>query len=459
MRRGVLAYVLLVSMFVPCLDALGQTPFRIDSITTSGLGGPPRDEFSPGERILCTVRFTIRATLPGTVSVNLRVFGQGCNLTTVESVPGGSGERVVVFGNDPALRIPTSAGEGKITLSVQIDSEGAAAQAEGRAHAYVSSTCAASGFPRRYLGYAPVSMQPYDMAFSRDDRYVYVTSNEQRNITVVDTERLEASRVIEDLDTIGLPRGITANRDGSEMLVSDYAMGKIHVIDTASQQWREGIAVTNRKGLLGNAFNRPRNELYVTDFSHASLIVCNGSSYALEHEIPLVDPDRGLYGLNPLDLRVDPTGSWAYVYCQFFGQVVKIDLARRRVAAWNADVDAESWGVDLSPDGTLVYVVYPDIVRSVSRIYAIATADMSLSRLYEVGATLWDLVVGPDGRYGYAVDSYRGEVMVIDLAAGELLEGCSVPIGYGGKIIRPNNGWTKLFVGSWTQPYLYVVAW
>jgi len=122
-------------------------------------------------------------------------------------------------------------------------------------------------------------------------------------------------------------------------------------------------------------------------------------------------------------------------------------------------VDAESWGVDLSPDGTLVYVVYPDIVRSVSRIYAIATADMSLSRLYEVGATLWDLVVGPDGRYGYAVDSYRGEVMVIDLAAGELLEGCSVPIGYGGKIIRPNNGWTKLFVGSWTQPYLYVVAW
>lgn len=459
MRRGVVAYVLMVTMFVPCVDAVGQTLFRIDSITTSALDGSPRDEFSPGERILCTVRLTILATVPGTVSVNLRVFGQGCNQTAVERVPGGSGERVLVFGNDPALRIPTSAREGKLTLSVQIESEGAASPTEGRAHAYVTSTCAAAGFPRRYKGYAAVSMQPYDMAFSRDDRYVYVTSNEERNITVVDTERLETTRVIEDLDRIGLPRGITANRDGSEMLVSDYAMGKIHVIDAARQQWREGIDVTNRKGLLGNAFNRVRNELYVADFSHASLIVCNGSSYALEHEIPLVDPDRGLYGLNPLDLRVDPTGSWAYVYCQFFGQVLKIDLGRRRVAAWSGDVDAESWGIDLSPDGAFFYVVYPDIVRSVSRIYAIATADMSVSRLYEVSATLWDLVVGPGGRYGYAVDSHRGEVMVIDLASGELLEGCSVPIGYGGKIIRPDNAWTRLFVGSWTQPYLYVVAW
>ncbi len=451
--------VLLLCLWLASATVYGEPAVRIEDIATLDIRGTPRDEFLPGDRMLVRVRCRILEDLGGPVAVHLRAFGQGYKETLTQSVPGGRGERIAIFGYDPPLRLSPLAADGKITLSIQLASPAGVAQAEGKAHVYIHSSCALGNFPRTYLGYAPVSMQPYDMAFSRDDRFVYVTSNEARNITVVDTARLAVSRIIEDLDNIGLPRRIALNRDGSAMLAADYAMGKVHVISTATQQWQRGIAVTNRKGLLGIAFNVVRGELYLTDFAYASLIVCNGSSYTLEHEIPLVDIGRGLYGFNPFDLRIDPSGVWAYVYCQLLGQVVKVDLRSRSVVTWNSDVAAESWGVDMSPDGSRFYVIYPDVITGGSRLYVVSTADMSLSTIYELGYMLWDLVVRPDGRYGYAVDSYRGEVVVIDLATGDVLQGCSVPIGYGGKIIRPNQAWTRLFVGSWTQPYIYAVGW
>ena len=434
--------------------------FRIEAIWTTDAAGTPRSEFLPGEALRCFVSFQILEPVEGTVSVRLRIFGDGWNETFTQTARGGVGSRMVVFGGDSPMHVSFNAGKGKVTLRVTMDAQEGQSSTHGRSHVYIRATCEPGNFPKQYLGSIEVAPQPYDMALTLDDRYLYVTTNVDRRIEVIDTALFEVVKVIQDPEQIGEPRGITLNGDGSEMLVSDYATGRIHVISTATHQWLEGVTVTNRKGLSGIAFNRIKNELYVLDFSNSSLIICNGFTYEFEDEIFLVGNGLGSVGLHPLDVRIDPSGSWAYILCQFYGTVAKVDLYQSKVVAWNMDPGPESMGMDLSPDGKSVYVVHPNLDMSPSSyVYAFNTTDLSPIRSFPVRNFIWDLVVSPDGRYAYAADSSSGEVVVIDLVNGEVLTHCAVPIGYGGKILQPSHLWTKLFVGRWAPGYVDVVGW
>jgi hypothetical protein len=62
--------------------------------------------------------------------------------------------------------------------------------------------------------------------------------------------------------------------------------------------------------------------------------------------------------------------------------------------------------------------------------------------------SLWELVVLEDGLV-YAIDSARGEVLIIDMDTGIEMSRCTIPFEPGARFLRANPAQNRLFVRGW----------
>lgn len=121
--------------------------------------------------------------------------------------------------------------------------------------------------------------------------------------------------------------------------------------------------------------------------------------------------------LTPVELKLSPDGSKAYVVCEDDDSILEVDLRTRQVIA-KVKVGHKPKGVALSPDGKTLYVSN-EWNDSISEIDA---QSFSVRRTLKTGWGPIGLTTGPDGKFLYVANSISNDVSVIDLAEGKELK-------------------------------------
>jgi hypothetical protein len=62
-----------------------------------------------------------------------------------------------------------------------------------------------------------------------------------------------------------------------------------------------------------------------------------------------------------------------------------------------------------------------------------------------------------DDQYVYAIDSYRGEILVINMDTGTEMSRCAIPVEPGGRLLRADSAQNRLFVGGWLAGFVNIV--
>jgi YVTN family beta-propeller protein len=132
----------------------------------------------------------------------------------------------------------------------------------------------------------PVAQLPEGIAIAPDGKRVWVGSNRDSVVLVVDTD---AARTVDTLRGFGLPYRIGISRDGRSAIVSDPVRGEIRIFEAKTRRQRSLIAV-------------PRDSIVATA------------------EVPGSPSPEGV--------TTSPDGRWAFVTLQGRNLVAMIDLER-----------------------------------------------------------------------------------------------------------------------------------
>ena len=138
----------------------------------------------------------------------------------------------------------------------------------------------------------PVAKQPEGIAIAPDGKHVWVGSNADNVVLVVDTD---GGRAVDTLSGFGMPYRMALSRDGRSAIVTDPVRGEIRIFDAATRRQRSLIAV-------------PRDSILATA------------------EVPGSPSPEGV--------TTSPDGRWAFVTLQGRNLVAMIDLERGAIASY-----------------------------------------------------------------------------------------------------------------------------
>ena len=477
----------------------------VDSITTRSGVGVQKSTFIPGEAIRYQARISVLNPSPGIpFNIRLRITGDGWYEVLEQEVffPVVVVNRVISWGVSPELYTSTDVCEGDVSLHLDI----ASSQEEeiivgGRRHGYFTIRCL-SDLPSGVTVSIPVGLQPLDMAFTGNGRFLYVTSRESRNISVIDTDLEPPARIKvipdweqveieveecrslcpegdnacrreckETIEPVGEPTGVEASADGTKMYVADYRRPVIHVVDAQQHTLEGDISLAELRPMnlwdLAVNHNPQYNEIYATDFGDARVIRVNLDDQSVRAlDLHFSNP---LQGNMPGQILIDPL-SPTYLYV-LGAQVLHFTRNGLLLYPFWMNFPVISWYMALNPLNTLVnrdfYVVmspgvpptfFPFEPQSFIYFWSV-NGFVVTGEAVQIGTSIGDLVVRDDGRYAYTTDSYRGEILLVDLERKAELRGCAIPVRVGALNLRadPNPLRNRLYVGTWAPGSVEIV--
>jgi len=470
---------------------LADVQINVASLESRSGIGVQKSTFMPGE----TIRYqTVINTLPGSslpFKVLLRVAGDGWYETHEQEIIG-LGLRTITWGGiaDP-LYTSTDVCEGKVSLYLDvIAGEGENVAVQGRRHSYMTVECP-SGRP---AGIVTASLEvgelPFDMALTRNGRYLYVTSRESRNISVIDTELAELVTTIpadwdevmervracqdqcpdqacrrecsERIEPVGEPSGVAASPDGTQMLVADYRRPVVHLVNAQSHEIEGEISLEAFKPmrLVDLVVNPNFNEFYVLDYTDVRIFRMGLNPPHPVTEIRIESPflPEGM-GLFSTRIVMDPIlSNQLYILS---GIIIRVTRTGNFLGFWPLNAPVPSWDMvfDIGAGSRVAYVVLSPFPVPTTFPFDhhsfISRLDFNFfpieSEVFEVGSNIGDLALRNDGRYAYAIDSYRSEILLVDLERVAELKGCAIPVqgGTGGRNMLADPGRNRLYVGTW----------
>jgi|GEM_PF-3177843 len=463
-----LGLVLSFCLLVPRFSLGADLEVWFDAITPVGGGGPEGRDFLPGDEMQVRVQLRVLQATGNPFYVRLRIAGDGWReMLTSEGV----GREITYAG----VRVPTTAEEGKVSLLMDVFSNQDTVALHGRRHAYLNVGCP-PGIPEGGVDRLPVGAVPRDMALTHDGRFLYVTSEEEPRITVIDVEekrRIDAEIVYSE--AVKLPAGVAANPRRPEMYIADSQ--EIHVVDAETHVLRETIQL-NPTGELGETFagdlavSRSGTEVYATDDRGASRIFIVDLASKEVRVLFLFGLTGSPAGLIPVQVMPDPGNPlFIYVLCQGLSEVIKLDVVFGAILDFVqlADVSDPTalwppWSMAAGTDKIYV-VVNPsdldltDLLTVRSKILVLPKNRLGGPGRREIlleGSSIWELVVREDGLV-YAIDSYRGEILLLDPVTETEMSRCAIPVEPGGRFLRADPAQSRLFVGGWLAGFLNIV--
>jgi YVTN family beta-propeller protein len=255
-----------------------------------------------------------------------------------------------------------------------------------------------------------------------DPLRVYVPNSLSNTVTVIDPHTY---KVIGQFPVGGQPNHVTPSWDGSVLWVNDTDGYDLTPINPATGQPGQPVPVAD-----------PYN-LYFTPDGRSALVMAEALSrldfrdpktMKLQHSMALP-----CVGINHLDFSAD--GSYAIASCEFSAQLLRIDIAERKVTGVltlgaASDMDAAPGAsmpqdVRLSPDGKTFYVA--DMMRN--GVWLIDAASFKVAGFIPTGAGTHGFLVSRDSRYLFASNRGEGSVSVIDFATEKVVHKWWIPGG------------------------------
>jgi len=474
--------LLAVSLLFPHLSFGADLEVSFDEVTPLGGRGPDGREFRPGDAIQVRVRLHVLRATGNPFYVRLRITGEGWRDMLPRQWTGPQMTYEIP-------KVPATAAPGKVSLLMDVFSQQDTVALHGRRHAYLNVGCP-PGLPGGVKDRLLVGAPPRDMALTSGGRYLYVTRDVRRDplsedpkVTVIDLEPNPAVPLdldIEYSEAIVFPEGVAASPSGQEMYIADSGLQAIHVVDAQTHVLKDTIPL-NPNGDFGAtspgdlAVNQAGTEVYVTDSRSPRIFVVDLAS----HEVrdlslfeSLLTPPAGLV---PIQVMPDSDNSRAvYILCQGLNEVIKLDVDSGAILDFvrlrdPADPSTlwPAWAMALNPSTGEIYVVvnpgdldFRDLLTVRSKIFVLPKNDLSnlaaRRELLLTGSSIWEVEFRDDGLV-YAIDSYRGEILVIDMATGTEMSRCAIPVEPGGRLLRADPARNRLFVAGWLAGFVNIV--
>jgi len=275
---------------------------------------------------------------------------------------------------------------------------------------------------------------------------VYVANSGSNTVSVIDTS---INSVMATVPVGEYPLGIVINSSGTRVYVSNYRSDSISVIDTGTNSVINTVVVG--RSPYGVAINSSGTRVYVANRDSDNVSVIDTSTNTV---IATVTTGTGeifsLWGI-----AINPSGKYIYVTKHkqsdtSANSVSVIDTMTNSVVDTVA-VGNGSEGLEVSPDGTHVYVANPYS----DNISVIDTSNNKVVSTIAVGHYPKDVAISPDGIYLYVVHSIyvvdpadinvyvidtRNNTIVATMAAGH--SPSSVAINSSGTRIYTANSWS-----------------
>jgi YVTN family beta-propeller protein len=243
---------------------------------------------------------------------------------------------------------------------------------------------------------------------------IYVPNSQSNTVDVIDPATF---RVVDHYPVGALPQHVTPSWDLKTLYVDNDMGNSLTPIDPRTGKPR-GRPIPVRD---------PYN-LYFTPDGRSAIVVAerlarldfrNPHSFALQKSLPV--PCRGV---DHMDFTAN--GRFALASCEFSGQLVRIDLRRRRVAGRIAlRRGSMPQDVKLAPDGRIFYVA--DMMAG--GLWEISAAKNTILGFLKTGAGAHGLYPSRDGRYLYASNRSAGTVSVISFRSHRIVRTWRIPHG------------------------------
>jgi YVTN family beta-propeller protein len=179
-----------------------------------------------------------------------------------------------------------------------------------------------------------------------------VISNEdtaQASIVALGSGEVERS-----LPVGGEPEGVTARPDGRVVYVTSEADHEVAVLDPMKQQVVGRFAVGKRPRSV--AFSADGRHAYVTNELGGSVSVVDAQNHRVVQTIDLSLPGSNGPAPRPMGIALAPDGDHAYVTTGRGRSVIELELRGNTVSRTLADVGARPWGIAATEDGKRLYV-------------------------------------------------------------------------------------------------------
>jgi YVTN family beta-propeller protein len=255
---------------------------------------------------------------------------------------------------------------------------------------------------------------PHGVNFSPDGRRIYVTSEDDEVLHVLDRKTGE---LIKKVSLSGHPNNVTVTKDGGRILVCiRNNPGALDIVDANSLTLKKSIPVNG--GLHNNALT-PDGKYVVAGSIWGNVV--NVIDLQSEELAWVVKFDRGV---RPLTVEANPDGSSRRIFLQltgFHGFVV-VDFATHQEVAriklpdepkWyetGGQVGGASHGIGVAPNGKTLWV-NSSITRSV---FVYSLPDLQLIGRARAGRGVEWLTFSPDGETVYVTNSAENTVSAID---------------------------------------------
>jgi YVTN family beta-propeller protein len=184
-----------------------------------------------------------------------------------------------------------------------------------------------------------VGREPEGVATTPDGKHVFVTSEGDERVTVIEPR---SARAVATIPTGSRPRGIAFSHDGATAFVTNETDGSVSILDARAFTAAGSIRIPNTGSSaigprpMGIAFARDGHELYVTTGRGASVAVIDPDLHKVSRVISDV-------GARPWGIAVAPDGM-LYTANGSSNDVSVIDPAAGKVIA-RIRAGAGPWGV------------------------------------------------------------------------------------------------------------------
>ena len=252
---------------------------------------------------------------------------------------------------------------------------------------------------------------PFDVVFSPDGTYAYVTNSAASTISVVTVSPATPISVTPPEFSTGTagtdgdaPQGVALSLDGGHAFVTNFDSGTVSVINTVSNAIEETIDVED--GANGVVLSRDGAHAYVANTDSDSVSVIDADTFDVITTIAVGDA--------PWNLAVNPDGSRVYVANG--NDTVSVIDTRTNTVIGSLNTD-DPIDIAFSPDGTRAYVTnFSDDAVTVfdATTYNVLTT-------ITVGDAPTGVAVSPDGTRVYVTNTASDSVTVIDGDTNEVL--------------------------------------